>query len=760
MKKLTVLLVTAVLALSASAGVNNRIVNTKTTKVNVKELKAKAATQRESLSFKRNGETTIAPVQLKSMDWQARPASHMLKAENDIVWDFEGETATEGWMALDNDGDGYGWEYVDNTNLETGRFDCHSGEGVMVSASFDNDMAMPLYPDNWLISPVVNLKNTLYFYAEGQDANYAAEKFAVYVCVGTPTSINDFVKVGTDKTATGDWKQYVYDLSEYAGQEGCFAIRHYNVTDMFYLNVDDVTLTDEEIEPEPEPETPDLITELPAGCADFKFMRSGVCLYSSYFFGIGMTDIDGDLIVAFNEDATKAYIQNPIWWFDSYGTWVEGDFDLNTGIITVPTGQYLTWSDSYGYGIQLMWGSSYIYSDVDEDGEEGYYLGTELDERAEEIQFQVSPDFKYIDLLNCESDLDAEFPLNYEVTGLYAIYSDDLGWAGALEFTEEGQHMGEYLEIKPVQPANPTADEWYDCGDESGFSKFYFTLPRVDVNGDALDPSLISYKIYTDDDQLFTFPAEDYTYDLYEDIDEVDYDLYSSAVDFHDYFCYFYRTNAEGFDPFFTWRIGIQAIYNVNGEAFPSDIVYLEVFPKEEPQPAENVTLVLVDQDGVEHAVELTKGEDGDFSTTVTLDYVPYGQFYWDPNNTTEENEANRPNVPFYFLIDGQRYGVEGDVAAVLGYAMANPLDGEADGFYTVPVGFSYTLGVAFKDGVYYVYAAVSTPTGVDELNANKTVANVRYFNVMGQEMAQPEGMTIAVTTYTDGTTSTVKVVK
>ena len=50
--------------------------------------------------------------------------------------------------------------------------------------------------------------------------------------------------------------------------------------------------------------------------------------------------------------------------------------------------------------------------------------------------------------------------------------------------------------------------------------------------------------------------------------------------------------------------------------------------------------------------------------------------------------------------------------------------------------------------------------TNVAEINAGKTVANVRYFNVAGQEMAQPEGMTIKVTTYTDGTTSAVKVVK
>ena len=180
----------------------------------------------------------------------------------------------------------------------------------------------------------------------------------------------------------------------------------------------------------------------------------------------------------------------------------------------------------------------------------------------------------------------------------------------------------------------------------------------------------------------------------------------------------------------------------------------------EPPTPAEGIVLVIVDQDNVEHAFNLTKGEDGDFSTTVTLDYVPYGQFYWDPALSYAENDANRPAVPFYFLIDGKRYGAEGMRETVLGFAMQNPLDSELDGFYTVPVGFSYTLGVAQRDGVNYVYAAVSTPTGVDELNVNKTVAGVHYFNAMGQEMQEANGMTIVVTTYTDGTTSTVKVMK
>ena len=54
----------------------------------------------------------------------------------------------------------------------------------------------------------------------------------------------------------------------------------------------------------------------------------------------------------------------------------------------------------------------------------------------------------------------------------------------------------------------------------------------------------------------------------------------------------------------------------------------------------------------------------------------------------------------------------------------------------------------------------VSPATGLSEMNADKAVAGVRYFNMAGQEMTEANGMTIVVTTYTDGTTSTAKVMK
>ena len=50
--------------------------------------------------------------------------------------------------------------------------------------------------------------------------------------------------------------------------------------------------------------------------------------------------------------------------------------------------------------------------------------------------------------------------------------------------------------------------------------------------------------------------------------------------------------------------------------------------------------------------------------------------------------------------------------------------------------------------------------TALNELLGGKEVANVRYFNLAGQEMQEANGMTIVVTTYTDGTTSAVKVMK
>ena len=81
------------------------------------------------------------------------------------------------------------------------------------------------------------------------------------------------------------------------------------------------------------------------------------------------------------------------------------------------------------------------------------------------------------------------------------------------------------------------------------------------------------------------------------------------------------------------------------------------------------------------------------------------------------------------------------------------------------------------NNGTYVIYVRATAPgktvsdvntitvvvtdrTNVNELVNGKTVAGVRYFNMAGQEMKEANGVTIVVTTYTDGTTSAVKVIK
>ena len=55
----------------------------------------------------------------------------------------------------------------------------------------------------------------------------------------------------------------------------------------------------------------------------------------------------------------------------------------------------------------------------------------------------------------------------------------------------------------------------------------------------------------------------------------------------------------------------------------------------------------------------------------------------------------------------------------------------------------------------------VNSATSVNELNGAKTVARVDYYNLAGQQIDRPEsGVTLVVTTYTDGTRSTTKVIK
>ncbi len=159
------------------------------------------------------------------------------------AWDFESDPAAAGWTFVDSDNDGYNWYWHVNTG--TGNHTTHSGDGIIASESYNNDTSAVLTPDNWAISPAFDLSEAasagLSIWAMGQDSSYAAEKFQLYA--GTSADVSEMQAVSSLFTATGAYVNYTADLSDFAGEDTVYvAIRHYNVSDMFILNVDDVEI--------------------------------------------------------------------------------------------------------------------------------------------------------------------------------------------------------------------------------------------------------------------------------------------------------------------------------------------------------------------------------------------------------------------------------------------------------------------------------------------------------------------------------------
>jgi len=608
MKKLSVLLVAAAVAFGASAGVNfkashavksNKVINKEMTKINPKSLKADKASFRvitdqpagELKSYNRAGYYVYVS---NGYLYNAQQDGNRM----DIVYGEDGKVYMKNIIC--GIGSYFGDSWVEGT-IEGNEIHVPMGQSIYWSDQYQADV-------------VLGMGNTV----QDEEGYWGFElderaTEAVYVIDGQTITLQ-----GTEDLEAAD-DLFGYGLTAYWTDDDSWS---------GFIEWNTVLTEREPVV------APEVITEIPEGCQVYTYYRNSGAIVSSWFYGIVNQVTDGKFTVAFANNG-DVYIQNPSWWHDSYNTWVKGTYDWATGIITVPTGQYLTWSDDYEYGIQLVWGSSYVYIDTDENGEEGYYMGTEIDERTTEIQFMIDGDYIY--LLNTEGDINAEFPEWGNTTGMMTIYSDDQSWT-SFEIANRDENgyaapFGRMVNLVPAVPAMPTADEWYDSGSEDGYSRFYFTLPTEDVDGNPIDPEYLSVSIYVDNGngpELFVFDEATYYYDIegMGDLTEIPYWIYSSGYDFHNGYFYFYRTN-EGDNPLFTQNIGVQVHYTVDGVKNSSDIAWL--------------------------------------------------------------------------------YNID---------------------------------------------------TKVNELNAGKTVANVRYFNVAGQEMAQPEGMTIMVTTYTDGTTSAAKVVK
>ena len=617
MKKLSVLLVATAVAMSASAGVNfkanhalksNKVINTEMTKINAKALKTNKASYRvvtqqpegELKSYNRAGQYDYVSNGYLYCGQQDGNRMDIVYGEDGKVYLKNILCGAANYFGTDS--------WVEGT-IEGNTITVPLGQSIAYVESYGADILLC-----WGTTHSGEEENTIYFDRDDRTTE------VTYTIDGQTITMQDTEgSVGGDSSNIEDY--FGTGLSAYWSDDESW-------TGMIEWNT---VLTERE-----PVVTPDIITEIPEGCQVYTYYRNSGAIVYSWFYGIMPTATDGKFTVAFDYQNGEVYIQNPAWWHDTYNTWVKGTYTYGDEgvIITIPTGQYLTWSDQAEYGVQLVWGSSYVYQDgEDEEGNPAYYMGTLIDERTTEIQFLIDGDELY--LLGTEGDITAEFPEWGNATGLMTIYSDDQSWT-SFEIANRNEYgyaqpFGRIVNIVPAVPANPTADDFIDSGDINGYTRFYFTLPTTDVDGNMIDPEYMSYSVWVDNGngpELFVFDAASYYYDLSEDMTEIPYWIFNGGYDFRANMVYFFMTN-EGENPLFTENIGIQAHYTVGDVKNSSEIVWL-------------------------------------YDNTVS----------------------------------------------------------------------------------------------VDEVNAGKTVASVRYFNVAGQQMAQPAGLTIKVTTYTDGTTSAVKVVK
>jgi hypothetical protein len=156
--------------------------------------------------------------------------------EGDIFFDFEDGIMR--WNTIDADGDGFDWEIRAIYGVP-GNTHC------VTSASFDDYTQTVLTPENYFVTPYKLDCEQITFKAQAQDELHPNEHFGVAISTTSGEAFQDFEIVWEAELSaklTGEWYDFNVDLRAYQGQDIYVAIVHFNCTNQFSINVDDITL--------------------------------------------------------------------------------------------------------------------------------------------------------------------------------------------------------------------------------------------------------------------------------------------------------------------------------------------------------------------------------------------------------------------------------------------------------------------------------------------------------------------------------------
>ena len=571
---------------------------------------------------------------MKATQWGVRETAQMKRGTVMYLWDWEEEDSYEGWGAYDADGDGYSWG---STTDES-----YSGNWCLVSDSYISGGVGALDPDNWLISPDISLNGVLSIMAMNY-SSYFADSFEVYVCVGELTSLDDFVSISGTCTPGSSWQEYTFDLTQFQGQTGCFAIRHYDSYNMYHLYIDDISIYIDEVADVPENLTVDTENITPT-TADVTWDDATNAAWNLRYREV-VPGVEENLLWDFEEDT-----------FDNT------DISLTGGWTSIDAdGDGNDWYHLYGVaGLKSHSGTGHVTS--------ASYMSGALDPD----NWLVSPMVKLDGELSLwAASQDASYPETFAVY----VSTDMQNWEALEENIEAPGEMTEFT---------------YDLTGYEG-AEGYVAIRHYN--------SYDMFRLNVDDIAITV--VEEPEWIVVENIAETEYTI-------------------EGLTPETTYEVQVQGI-NPNGAV--SEWTESEIFTT----PAEEV---VIEQTAMPE-IEVTEGENGDHTMYVEI--------------TAEEGAV----IQYRYTFDGETTEWE-----VYEGKLAFTEDGEyvIEARAIVP---DKTMSEIAEEEF-----EITPRTAVNELNGDKAVAGVRYFNAMGQEMAQPNGMTIVVTTYTDGTTTAVKVMK
>jgi hypothetical protein len=160
--------------------------------------------------------------------------------------DFTDDTYP-GWAFHDQDGDGNFWGDI---NQIGDGMDGFVTPPSLISRSWQGS---PLTPDNWAVSPAIDLTSAsgtieLEYITQVAAQDWDEEKYSLYI--STSDDINvltgltaDFTETLGDPANSGTPVNHTYDLSSFAGQTVYVVFRHWDCTDEDFLAIHSMEVT-------------------------------------------------------------------------------------------------------------------------------------------------------------------------------------------------------------------------------------------------------------------------------------------------------------------------------------------------------------------------------------------------------------------------------------------------------------------------------------------------------------------------------------